>query len=179
MKNTSNELYDQGKILWHSKPEKILVADYAMGYPVRKETGWEIVPWDKNTDMGSFAKKAAEHLLGIDEHTYPIDILRFANYLRRAYVLEALNLPTDPESLNIVHGIENILSKRKESVFFTSQEIIEEVANFALNLQEKVCQGSPEEMEVILKGKKAYYMDPDGKGALPLEFPDEEYENES
>lgn len=130
--------------------KKFPIKNYKKGIPQYKQGKMIITPWDANSDMPFFAEEAAKSMHKTLDDPRPEDVYAFAFNLRRIMILEQLNLPTDPESVNFIRLIENIICMENKSVQHLSVAIIaEKMASFLLNLQTLLANGKtydPEEM---------------------------------
>ena len=118
---------------WLEKPERFPPENYGKGYPVPTSDGWVWHDWPESSDIGLFALPAAKEMLAADPMACPLDVIDFATVLRRKYILETLNLPTDPESLHTVRIIE-VLKAKELGRFLNADEAKEAVAYFCLHV---------------------------------------------
>lgn len=170
-----NDWKERFEAFWREHPEDIAPERYLEGFPVPvsvSEDGkihftWR--PWGRHADMGPFAKAAAQALAETCEHPFPLTVCAFGLHLRRVSVLLSLGLPDDPESVNVVRGVEAITEG-----LITVKELREKVAGLVVSANASgMRKYDPEKDAETLKkylAGKAFYYDNMGGGALPLHF---------
>lgn len=124
---------DEARAFWKEHPADFPPERYAYGYPVLEDGNFSFRPWPEGSDLGAFAKRAAEEMHLNEDRPYPPDVYNLALSLRRIYVLETLGLPADPKSVNVVRMIE-AMAQKDDGIVPKASGLRDAVAAFVLKM---------------------------------------------